>query len=120
MYPRRLETRSEVDTKNKISCSLPCENLCDSTTFDKSINKMYKNINQRIKETKDSISCDINTDKDIIMLRAAHISWIIPIKPSFCFILSPFYVIKSDTFNYQLNDIKIYLYHERGKSFSVV
>ena len=66
-------------------------------------------MNHLKKETNVKLSCDINTHNEIILLRTTHISWIIPIKPIFCFIFSPFYfykAIKTNTFCL-LNKIKV-------------
>ena len=65
-------------------------------------------MNHLRKEINVKHSCDINTNNEIAPLRTAHTSWMIPIKPIFCFIFSPFYISKNAF--YILDKIK-------GKSF---
>ena len=50
-------------------------------------------MNQRRKEIKVKLSCDIKTVNERMPLRNAHTSWIIPIKPIFCFIFSPLQIL---------------------------
>ena len=47
-------------------------------------------MNHRKNEINVKLSCDIKINNEIILLKNAHTSCIIPIKPIFCFIFSPF------------------------------